>query len=649
MKKILIAAAFLTTLPASLLIAQEPADTVDLDPLVVTATRIATPRSKVTSSVTVIEGAELQRRGLRTVGEALRLVSGAAVVQNGSFGANTSLFLRGGESDYVQVLVDGVQVNSPGEQFNFSNLALEDIERIEIVKGPASVLYGSDAVTGVVQLFTRQRAGRPAGEVRVAGGRGDRIGAQADGAFNNGFVSGELSAGNESGRYSLGASHFSTQGAYAFNNDHRNTSVTGRGTLRLGSATDVQASSRFTSSRYHYPTDGAGNVSDRNQFQQNEGLALGLGVTHNLARSWTAQLEVQFNQNDATTDDQPDDAADTVGFFSFRSDERFSRRSADLRVNYQVAGNTTLTLGGIMEWQSNRASSSSPFGDSPETTEKRGNKAVYAQWLADWSRLSLQLGARAEDNDKFGSFATYRGGLAINAAPGVRFRASAGTAFKQPRFFEQFAQGFVRGNPSLEPEQSRSIELGGDFTISRATITAAWFDQKFKDLIQYVGLPAGPNDPNYMNVAGAKSSGLELGGTLTFARVLLNGSYTMLDTEVTDEGTGDDPSFAEGEELLRRPRHSASLGATLLFARGNLGATAHYVGERADLDFASFPSTRVTLSSYTRVDVAGELRVNSALLATIKLENALDEGYEEVLGFPSPQRVVYLGARLTLQ
>ena len=649
MKRNCILAIGLLAIGATSAMAQQPTDTVEIDPLVVTATRVARPISRVTSAVTVIDGAELRRQGIRNVAEALRAVSGAAVVQTGSYGANTSLFLRGGESDYVQVLIDGVQVNSPGEQFNFSTLAIEDIERIEVVKGPASVLYGSDAVTGVVQLFTKQRSGRPQGEVRIAGGRGSKIGAQADGGFNNGYVSGEVEGGSRNARYSVGASHFATQGAYAFNNEHRNTSVTARGSASAGARTDVSGLVRYTASRSHIPTDGSGNLSDRNQFQDLNALAIGLGVQQRLSRNLTAQLDVQHNANDATSDDQADDPADTLGFYRFHSDDRFSRQTVDLHLSYSLGAHSLFTLGGEVEHQSNRTASSSPFGDSPEATEKRDNKAMYAQWLADWSRLSLQLGARGEDNEKFGNFGTYRGGLAFRVTPVLRLRASAGTAFKEPRFFEQFAQGFVVGNPDLEPEQSRSIEGGADLTVGRATVTASYFDQTFEDLIQYIGLPATPTDPNYVNVAGARASGLELGATLSLGRIHLNGNYTLLDTEVTDEGDGEDPSFAEGEELLRRPRHSGSLTVTTFFTRANLGATAHYVGERVDLDFSEFPAGRVTLPAHTRIDIHGEYRLTNGVAGTLKVENLLDEEYEEVLGFPSPQRVVYIGARLSIQ
>lgn len=628
--------------------AQETADTVAVDSLVVTATRVATPISKVTAAVTVLDGAELQRRGVRNVGEALRTVAGANIVQSGSYGANTSLFLRGGESDYVQVLIDGVQVNSPGEQFNFGTLAIEDVERIEIVKGPASVLYGSDAVTGVIQLFTRRRVGAPSGEIRIAAGRGDKIGAQADGAFNNGFVNGELAGGTSDASYSLGVSHYGTEGVYAFNNEHRNTSLTTRATLRVAPGTSVSGVARYQASRYHIPTDGSGHLTDRNQFQDNDGLAVGVSARHDFSPQLSAQLDLQHNHNDAISDDRPDDAGDTLGFFRFHSDERFSRQTLGLRLNY-LLGVSTFTLGGELERQSNRGSSSSPFGDSPENTERRRNQAVYAQLLADWSRITLQLGARAEDNEQFGNFGTYRAGISMRVTPRLRLRASAGTAFKEPRFFEQFAEGFVRGNPDLRPEQSRSFDLGADLSVGAAAFSASLFAQKFTDLIQYVGAPALPTDPNYVNVAGARASGLELASTLSLARLIVHASYTLLDTKVTDEGDGQDPSFTKGDELLRRPQHSASLTATLLFARGSLSAGATCVGERADLDFASFPASRVTLPAYTRVDLSGEYRLNGALTATMKLENALDEAYQEVLGFPAPQRVVYLGARLSLR
>ncbi len=150
--------------------AQEPADTTRLDPVVVTATRVPTPQASVTATVTVLDGAALEAQGIRMIGDALRTVPGLDVVQSGSYGGLTSVFVRGGESDYVKVLIDGVPVNEPGGAFDFSTLSIENVERIEIVRGPVSVMYGSDAVAGVVQIFTRRGEGRTEGVAAARGG-----------------------------------------------------------------------------------------------------------------------------------------------------------------------------------------------------------------------------------------------------------------------------------------------------------------------------------------------------------------------------------------------------------------------------------------------------------------------------------------------
>ncbi|MGQ0814950.1 MAG: TonB-dependent receptor domain-containing protein [Gemmatimonadota bacterium] len=643
MKKLLTVA--LVTVSASAAAAQEIQDTIQLDPIVVSATRVPQLLSRVTASVTVITGEQLRRGGIRTVDEALRTVSGAAVVQTGSYGAATSLFLRGGESDYVQVLIAGVQINSPGEQFNWSNLSIEDIERIEVVKGPSSVLYGSDAVAGVVQLFTKQRRGKPSGQLSFAAGRGNKVGAQAAGTFDNADVHGDISGSTGTAAYSLGLSHFDTEGAYAFNNDHRSTSITGRASLAVD-RTQFDASARYALNRFHFPTDGSGRLADRNQYQDASILAAGLNASRRFSPKLDLDARVTHNQNENTTDDQPDDAADTLGFFSFNSAQRFSRQNVDLRLNYRPNVLATLTVGSEFEWQASRGSSSSPFGDSPATTDQRSNRAAYAQLLADFSRVSVQLGVRGEDNEKFGNVATYRGGIAARVSSSVRLRASAGTGFKEPRFFEQFAQGFVRGNPELEPERSRSLEGAVDVTVGGVTLTSSYFDQQFTNLIQFVAVTADPNDPNYMNVAGARASGLELSAAVHSGRVAATGSYTLLDTEVTAEGDGNDASFQKGEELLRRPRHSASAGVSADLAQNTIGVSVHYVGERADLDFSSFPADRVTLPAYTRMDVSAQRPLMRSLSVALKIENALDEDYQEVLNFPARGRVVLLGATL---
>ena len=245
-------AAILTAPLAAPLAAQAQAraarDTAALRPVVVTATRLAVPQAAPTATATVITAADLRARGITHVLDALREVPGAAVLQNGSFGANTSLFLRGGDSKYTQVLVDGVPVNQAGGSFNWANLTVDNVERIEILRGPASVLYGSDAVSGVVQIFTRRGAGRPRASLA---GRG--------GSYGSG--EGELSVSGGAGGFgwSAGAAHYASSGildSADFDNRYRNSSASG--TLRYaGEAVgDVTLAARAQRARYHFPTNG---------------------------------------------------------------------------------------------------------------------------------------------------------------------------------------------------------------------------------------------------------------------------------------------------------------------------------------------------------------------------------------------------------
>jgi vitamin B12 transporter len=159
-------------------------DTITLQPIVVTATKLPIPVSATGAAVTVITGKDLRDRGLRRVVDALRTVPGVAIAQLGGTGAVASVFMRGGESDYVQVLVDGVQVNDPGGSYDWAHLTTDDVDRIEVVRGPVSVLYGSDAVAGVVQIFTRNGTARTDASAQIIGGRGERVGAGASGSYS---------------------------------------------------------------------------------------------------------------------------------------------------------------------------------------------------------------------------------------------------------------------------------------------------------------------------------------------------------------------------------------------------------------------------------------------------------------------------------
>ncbi len=644
---------------------QEPRDTFRLKELVVTATRVPTPRSALPLATSVVTGQELRERGLRTVAEAVRSLPGVAVVAPGSDGGVTSLFLRGGNSGYVKVLVDGVAVNNPGGSYDFANLSTEDVERIEVVRGPGSVLYGSDAVTGVIQIFTRRGAGPLRASAGLSGGRGERVsgpGAGAAGAYGLSDWNADASGGGPRASWSLGGSRFNSGGLYPINNRYLNTTLAGRLELRPDRRSDAALTLRRTGGDFHYPTDGAGNPVDLNTATRTDAWAVGLDAGRRFGR-----LEARVLLGDGRADradlDPQDTPADTSGVFASEGHTLDTRRSADAHLDWHAGGAAVVTVGATLEREQESRQSwyQSSFGDGRDSADvARSTRGFYAQaFAAPAPALSLTGGARLEDNSRFGRFTTWRAGAAWRLLPGTRLRLAAGTAFKEPTFYENFATGFVRGNPSLRPERSSSWETGLEQTLAggRASVQATWFDQRFRDLVQYTAQPPRPDQPNYLNLGAARASGLELSAGLALgAAVRLDAGYTWLRTRVTQEGAGGDPSFAAGKRLLRRPTHSATLTAAWhAGAAASLSTTLAWTGSRDDLDFSdpnAYPAPRVVLPAHARLDLAGERRLLAAragrpgLAATLRLENALDRKYRDIANFPARGRVVVVGARM---
>ncbi|MBI4501280.1 MAG: TonB-dependent receptor [Gemmatimonadetes bacterium] len=626
--------------------AQVPRDTFKLSEIVVTATRLPTSRASVASAVTVISGEQLRSQGIRNVADALRAAPGAAVVQNGSFGAVTSLFLRGGESDYVQVLVDGVAVNGAGGWYDFAGLTTDNVDRIEIVAGPTSVLYGSDAVSGVVQVFTRRGRGSPTVEAGLQGG-----------TYHSVLTDAALRGGDDRADYSFALSRFTTDGSYTFNNNHRNAVASGRVRIAPDERTDATLSLRYGDGVFHYPTDGAGRLDDRNQFTFGNGTTIGLEAGRFLSDRVEARLQLASHEAETGSDDQPDSPGDTLGFYGSESMSHSARRSADLRTNVRLPRGTIATAGAQITYQNARDFSqfSSQFGPlSSQSAFHRLNRGYYVQaMLEPVRRVSLTVGGRLDDNETFGTFATYRVGGSFRWAANSRLRVSIGSGFKEPAFGENFNTGFSTGNPNLRPEQSGSWEVGVEHTAAGIVfLSATYFSQRFRDLVQYTFTPPTPGGPNYFNVAAADASGLEVAGrTALPGGIMFEGSYTYLQTAVTDAGfdTGPDATFVSGERLLRRPASAVSLRATWKPAtRGSLGAEARYVGDRADRDFARFPSPRVVLPGYAVLDASGQLDVLAStpgVTIILRLENLLNRRYHEIANFPARGRTVMIGGK----
>jgi outer membrane cobalamin receptor len=629
-----------------MLAAQEPAQ--ELADLQVTATRLPVGTARVPASVTILTGAELRARGLTLLGEALREVPAAMLVQTGSYGAAESLFLRGGESDFTKILVDGVPLNAPGGSLSLADFTLDNVERIEIVRGPASVLYGTDAMSGVVQVFTRDGSGTLHGSLAVQGGD---LGTRR--------LAGRLAAGTGPVRIAVAGSRFSSDGIYRFNNRYLN----GTGAARLswlgGARGEAVLTVRYSDALGHFPTNGSGAPVDRDQRTLNEGIALGLGASRPVAEALTVRFDGWQHRLDSRFRDGPDEPGDSTGFaFAGSREGLLIRRGASVGAAWSAADRLTLTAGAGLERESEDQHSRTASNFGAGRFEEEGTFAAarttrfgYAQLLGELpAYLSTQVGIRLDHNSVYGGFVTWRAGLVWRPSPGFRGWLAAGTGFKAPTFSELLAAtAFEVGNPALDPERSRSAEVGLERRTGGITLQVVGFTQRFEELIQYVA--AAPGDPTYANLGAARARGLE--GSLRFAvgaaTVRLHGAW--LETEVTDSGAASSVTFAQGASLLRRPGRSGGLSVDLPLSGFRLAGVATWVGKRDDADFRDFPATRTTLPSYGTVDLAATLPLRTAATGpavelTARVGNLFDAGYDQAVGFPGRGRTVLLGGQL---
>ena len=277
--------------------AQVAPDTGALTPVVVTATKVPIAETVPTASTTVITGEELRARGISTVSDALRDVAGATVAQTGSYGGETSLFMRGGQSGYVKVLLDGVPLNAPGGAFSYEYLTTANIDRIEIARGPASVLYGSDAVAGVIQIFTTRGTGPIAGYIAANGG-----------SYQSANGSAAISGGAGPFGYSVGGDRASTSGILPFNNQFLDGELSGRLDYGLGTATAASVTARYHTLDYHFPTLGDGTPVDHNQYSRDEGTSVAVDAGHIFSRVFDGHVQLTSNNQNVANINPPDPA-----------------------------------------------------------------------------------------------------------------------------------------------------------------------------------------------------------------------------------------------------------------------------------------------------------------------------------------------------
>ena len=293
---------FLLALPAFL---QAQSSAAPLTPVIVTATRVETA-VRAPATVTVLSGDSLRARGIVHLADALRVVPGVSVVTASSIGSQSSLFLRGGQGNYVRVLLDGAPLNEPGGSIDLGALTLDNIERVEIVRGPASVLYGADAVTGVIQLISRTGAAGARAALAMDGGSYGQRDVALSGAIGGQRLSASTSMADRASR-----------GILPYNNEYRNQSAAASLRLAPDARTEAVLSARWLAAAYHYPTESDGSLGEHNAENTTRRLALAFSgrrvLGERIAASWTLTSSEHYPRSN----DGPDSAADTLGFYGF--------------------------------------------------------------------------------------------------------------------------------------------------------------------------------------------------------------------------------------------------------------------------------------------------------------------------------------------
>lgn len=605
--------------------AQQDEDTFRLDPLIVTATRSAERLSRTTRSVTVISAEEIAAQGVDTVADALRSVPGLDIVRSGSLGATTSIFTRGSESDHTAILIDGVKANVLLDgRFDMAHLSVDNIERIEVVRGPASTLYGSAATGGVIHIITKRGAGPLSASLSASGG-----------SFNTHAQRATVRAGTTWGGLSVSASRVDSDGHLAFNNQYDNANVALRADLSPDERTNIGLTLRHTDSEYHFPTDGAGRVVFRNKYETTHETTLGLRGARALLPWWDSSLQLGVHQRKYHS--YPESHEDSL----------FVASEKRLAIDWQSVLDFRLgdfTLGAAHE-----------DDEDTENDFRRHNTAGYAQLrLKPLEAMVLVGGFRVDGHSKFGTEFTYQVSAAYFLPGGAKLRTALGTGFREPLWGEIFSTAWTVGNPDLNPERSMTWELGVEQRLweDRLRLEGVFFLNRFEDLIEYNGSPP-EGQSNFFNIEEARAHGLELSATVTPLPAWTFGAvYTWLRSEVANAGAGIFGFFTEGEPLYRRPENKVRLFGQYTRGRFDGRIDLHHIGARADLDRSSWPPERVDNPSYTKVDVALGYKLieteRRALEVFGRLENLFDEDYEEVYGFSAPGFAAFGGIRMTL-
>ncbi len=581
---------------------QEPEDAAVLEPrraqyaesVAVTASAVARERNELPVSVVVIDSDEIEARQAPSVADLIASVSGVSVAMAGPPGQQTSVFVRGAESDQTLLLWNGVQLNSPYfGGFNWQFLGSEGVERIEVVRSPASTLYGGNAIGGVVQILSGQHDG---GQLRLEGGE--------DGYYRAG-----IAAGHDLGPTHLDVAGGIRRGDSEFDNGHFDSEEL---VAKLGWAIRDGASlalvARVNDSESGIPFSfGVPSRSGSIAWEERE---LALPFSASLGDSWTLAGQVSRIESEYAFRDP----GDAFGFTSSDTDSQAERARAV--VAYRRDERLSVALGAEIERL--EVTDVSVFGPNLEQSHQR-TWAGFGEVNYQLGRVALTAGLRRDDNDVFGAETSLRAGANLRLTEESRLKLHYGEAFRPPTLGELFFP--FSGNTGLEPERGESYELGWELDRGTWSLELTVFQLEQENLIDFDVVAN-----RFANILRARSRGAE--GAVGWGNewVDLRANVTYLEAE----------NLVTGTDLLRRPQESANLFVTVKPGRFALTAAGRFVGERPDFDPATGAS--VTNPSYVRLDLGARYRASARLAPYARVENVADRQYEEVTGYPAQGR-----------
>ncbi|MBL8270440.1 TonB-dependent receptor plug domain-containing protein [Steroidobacter sp.] len=605
-----------------------------VEDVVVSANRIAQETSRVGDSVTVISAKDQRRSQKTVVSDLLAATPGVTMTRNGGLGGTTQLSIRGAETHHTLVLLDGVKLNDPSQAsggFNFADLLANDYAQIEVLRGPQSTLWGSQAIGGVVNIVTPVPEGPLSGAVSAEGGTHDTAALRA-----------HAQAGGERFAWRVGGNYLTSDGISAFSRDlggreqdgYRNVGFNARGIFHISDNFSAEIRSTWSDGRSKF--DGFLSVppysfTDTPEYGTTEELVSYAGLN---IGAFDGRLENRIGFAYTDTDRHNTDPSSSVPttFDATGRNERWEYQGT-LRINDQLSAIVGL------ESERSELSTVSPSTFDPNPTPLTGDvqtDSAYAQLNATLLEVvSLSAGVRYDDHDTFGSHTTSRASAAWSVTPSTILRASYGEGFKAPTLYQLYSQ---YGNANLDAEEAESWDAGIEQHLfnKRLVVSATYFDRDTTNMIDFVST-ATPPFGYYDNMQKTNASGVELALSAQITEHLaFSANYTNMDAENTARGTA---NF--GHTLPRRPSETAN---AQLSYDWSFGLSTSVAVQHAGRSFDSISNTYV-IDGYTLVDLRAAFEVTDSLEVYGRVENVFDEDYETVRRYGTLGRAFYAGLR----